>query len=63
MISRFAALLPLLKRRQRSVPPRRFRRVRMFNLLVLVAVLPVAGMPRESGSGDSPAQTFIGGLL
>jgi hypothetical protein len=44
MISRFTALLSLFKRRQRSVPPRRFRRVRMFNLLILVAVLPVAGM-------------------
>jgi hypothetical protein len=63
MISRFSALLSLFKFRQRSVPPRRFRRVRMFNLLVLVAVLPVAGMSGERGFGDSPAQTFIGGLL
>ncbi|HEY1121884.1 MAG TPA: hypothetical protein VGE67_09795, partial [Haloferula sp.] len=32
MISRFTSLLSLFKRRQRSLPPRRFRRVRMFNL-------------------------------
>lgn len=63
MISRFAVLLSLFKRRQRSMSPRRFRRVRMFNLLLLVAVLPVAGLPREASAGDSPAQTFIGGLL
>jgi hypothetical protein len=32
MIPRFSTLLSLFKRRQYSLPPRRFRRVRMFNL-------------------------------
>jgi hypothetical protein len=63
MISRFTALLSLLKRRRRSTPPRRFRRVRMFNLLLFVALLPVAGMSGEPGAGNSPVQAFSGGLL
>ena len=61
MITRFTALLSLFERRRRPLPSRRFRRMRMFNLILLGGAILAPLIEDDSKVSESLGHTFVGG--